>query len=36
MEITSIQDKNIVAGTHDGNYANMQILDDAIVDRYKC
>lgn len=36
MEITSIQDKNIVAGTHDGNYANyMQILGDAIVDRYK-
>lgn len=32
MEITSIQDKNIAARTHDGNYANyMQILDDTIV-----
>lgn len=36
MEITSIEDKNIAAETHDGNYANyMQILGDAIVDRYK-
>lgn len=31
-----IQDKNIVAGTHDGNYANyVQILGDTIVDRNK-
>lgn len=31
-----IQDKNIAARTHDGNYANyMQILGDTLVDRYK-
>jgi len=29
--------QNIVAGTHDSNYANyMQILGDGIVDRCKC